>query len=90
MQVQVIRKPLKYAGRYFKIGESVAMTRKHAQLFIALGRARLPAREVTSPGYERTDMRAEATDADVRLIDKPSEGDKPKRRYRRRDMQAKP
>lgn len=92
MLVQVIGKPLRYARRNFQVGEPVTMTRKHARLFITLGRVSLPSPSdipaapsvpvvvTEGAGYERTDMQAEEISERT---------GKPKRRYTRRDMQAK-
>jgi hypothetical protein len=42
MQVQVINKPLKYGRCNYQIGDRIQMDRKHARLFMVIGRVRFP------------------------------------------------
>jgi hypothetical protein len=69
-------RPFEYARKKLKPGEVFAASLQDARILVGLRRAVRCEEE-------------ETTDVDVRLIDKPSDGEgRQKRRYRRRDMTA--
>lgn len=102
MQVQVIQKPLKYDGLNYGIGELVKMTDKHARLFIAIGRARLPKSPrpdiPASPSLPVTivETKEPAARNESETIQTETKGEetqsetatseRPRRQYRRRDV----
>jgi hypothetical protein len=93
MQVQVIQKPLKYGTRQYAIGDLIEMTAKHARLFMAINRVGVPSSPRPDiPASPSLPVTIVETDGDYETVDiqaeiSPRTG-KPKRQYRRRDMQA--
>ncbi|MGE4338901.1 MAG: hypothetical protein AB7E55_23440 [Pigmentiphaga sp.] len=83
MLVQVIGKPVRYNGKYHQAGSIVDMKPAHANLFMILQKVALPDVKLPVEEQER-EVSAE------RAFDHPSldEMSKPKRKYKRRDMQA--
>src|SRR5690606_12803389 len=94
MQVQVIKKPLKYGTKLYSVGEPVTMTSKHARDFLALRRVRVP---------DATRLDIPAAPLPVTLVATPEpesvpgvpsesvpevgvEERRPRRQYRRRDV----
>lgn len=66
MLVEVTRKPLRYAGKTYKVGDPIDMADRHGRLFITLGNVIVPkgteaedATEQPKRRYRRRDMRAE-------------------------------
>lgn len=78
IEVLLHRRPLKYAGKYRKPGDSISCSRKDARLLVALGHATYAKPE---PDSVKVDIVPEQTEQ------------KPKRKkrkgeYKTRDMQA--
>lgn len=100
MQVQVVKKPLKYGGRRYGIGQRIEMTGAHARLLIAIGlvciprppRPDIPASPSTpvtlveTPEASVETETEESKKAQDSRPESPTNADRPRRQYRRRDM----
>lgn len=78
------RRPLKYAGKYRKPGDSISCSRKDARLLVALGHATYAKPE---PESVQMDMVPEQTEKTEKTERKPKRK-KRKGEYKTRDMQA--
>ena len=92
MQVQVIKKPLKYGGRQYHVGEPIDMASKHVKVFLALRRVRLPPPSIAdipaAPSVPVTIVETRVEPApEVSSESVPEiEERRPRRQYRRRDV----
>lgn len=85
MLVEVIGKPLRYGKmrQINQVGAQIEMTDQHARLFLALGRVKLP--DAYIPAGEEVPIGPMDRGYNLPSLD---DLPKPKRKYKRRDMQA--
>lgn len=87
MKVEVIRKPLKYAGKVYAVGQTIEMSGKDARLFMAIARVQTYVTPVSEIPAAPASVSLVTREFDHPGMDAPEKAEA-KRIYQRRDMKA--